>query len=218
VTLRGRDEGERDARITARRFDQRRFSWRNDALLLERFDHRNTDAVLHTRDRIEEFELQEDVGLDARLLGKAHQRRVADGLGDGVIDASTSWLAYFHTCLLDREVGGAAAAAVDALRARPLTKIFYRNRVQPRHHFVLKRLDQRRHDADAEIGTRIDHLGLFILETLGHAHDIAYGNPPPLLGQAIPSARTAHALEHAGAHKLLHDLLEIALRHTLAGG
>src|SRR6185312_3917129 len=139
-----------------------------------------------------------------------NQGRIADGLGDGVIDASTSWLARFHSRLLDREIGRTAAAAVNALRSRALAKVFYRNRIQPRHHFVLKRLDQRRHDADTEIGARIDRLVLLILEALGDAHDIADGNPPPLLGKPIAATRTTHALEHTGTNELLHDLFEIA--------
>ncbi len=55
-------------------------------------DHVDADAVLHAGDRIEEFQLQHDVGGDA-FLGEdfrdAHQRGIADRLGDAVIDAAT---------------------------------------------------------------------------------------------------------------------------------
>ena len=59
------------------------------AVVLRRQDHVDADTVLHAGDRIEEFQLQADVGLYAILGGdvrNAHQRRVADRLGDAVID------------------------------------------------------------------------------------------------------------------------------------
>jgi len=37
-----------------------------------------------------------------------------------------------------------------------------------------------------------------------------------LLREAIAAPRSAHALENACPHKLLHDLFEITLRHALA--
>ena len=64
----------------------------------------------------------------------------------------------------------------------------------------------------------VDRLALLVLEALGHAHDIADRNAPPFLGEAIAAARTAHALQNAGAHQLLHHLFEITLRHALARG
>jgi hypothetical protein len=44
----------------------------------------------------------------------------------------------------------------------------------------------------------------------------AHGNAPALLGEAIAAARSAHALQHARANELLHDLFEITLRYALA--
>ena len=71
---------------------------RDDALLFQRLDHRDADAVLHAGERIEEFQLEQDVGLGARFLGharQAHQRRVADGFGDGVVDAAAARVLRF---------------------------------------------------------------------------------------------------------------------------
>src|SRR4029077_17551057 len=115
----------------------------------------------------------------------------------------------------DREIGGVAAAAIDADGACPLAQILDGDRVQPRHHFILQRLYQRRNDAYAEFRTRIDGLAFLVLEAFGDAHHIADRDAAELLRQAIAAARSAHAFEHARAHQLLHDLLEIALRHAL---
>ena len=65
------------------------------SLLLQRVDHRDADAVLDAADRVEEFELEQQVGLHAgrlRHARHAHQRRIADGLGDGVEDAAAAGL------------------------------------------------------------------------------------------------------------------------------
>ena len=60
---------------------------------LQGVDHADADAVLDARDRVEELELGQDVGLDAALLRQpvqAHERRVADGLGDRIVDAAAA--------------------------------------------------------------------------------------------------------------------------------
>src|SRR6185437_5340548 len=57
-----------------------------------------------------------------------------------------------------------------------------------------------------------------VFEAFGDAHDFADGDAAALLGKAITAARPAHAPEHTGAHELLHDLFEVALRHALARG
>ena len=62
---------------------------------LQRIDHADADAVLDAGDRVEEFELGQDLGLDAALLRQpvqAHQRRVADRVGDGVVDPAAAGL------------------------------------------------------------------------------------------------------------------------------
>src|SRR6202789_578579 len=119
---------------------------------------------------------------------------------------------------LNREIGGRAAAAVDAGAAGAGAEVFDRNRVEPRHHFVLQGLDQRRDDAGTELGARLGTLVFLVVDGFRHAHHIADRNAPALAREAVAAARAAHALEHAGAHQLLHHLLEIALRHALARG
>ena len=62
---------------------------------LQGVDHGDADAVLDARDRVEEFELDQDLGVDAALLRQpvqAHQRRVADGVGDRIVDAAAAGL------------------------------------------------------------------------------------------------------------------------------
>ena len=57
--------------------------------VLERRDHRDADPVLDAGQRVEELELEEEVGLDPGFGDEpldAHQRRVADGLDDAVVD------------------------------------------------------------------------------------------------------------------------------------
>ena len=59
----------------------------------QRLDHRHADAVLDAGDRVEEFELGQEVGDDALFLGELvepDERRVADRLGDRVVDASAT--------------------------------------------------------------------------------------------------------------------------------
>ncbi len=84
------DEGKRDAGIARGRLDER--AARLDlAVALERVDHAHPDAVLDARDRVEELELRQEIGLDALLGGEAfqpHDRRVADRRRDVLIDAS----------------------------------------------------------------------------------------------------------------------------------
>ena len=53
----------------------------------------DADAVLDRGDRVEEFELGQEIGDDALLLGEfvePHQRRVADRLGDRIVDAAAA--------------------------------------------------------------------------------------------------------------------------------
>jgi hypothetical protein len=87
VTAGGGDEGEGDAGIAGGRLD-------DDTARLEAtvalggVDHGATDAVLHARERVEELELHEDLGLETfGDLVEAHERGVADGVEDAVIDS-----------------------------------------------------------------------------------------------------------------------------------
>ena len=93
--LRGH-ESERDAGIARGRLDKDGFAGLDFPCLLKRLDHGHADTVFHARDRIEKFELRQEVGLDALFLGElveAHDGRIADGLEDGTVDAAPAWSA-----------------------------------------------------------------------------------------------------------------------------
>ena len=93
VAARRRDECEADARIAGGRLDEHRFARLDAAFRFERVDHRDADAILDRRQRVEEFELQQNVGIELRCrldLRKSHERRMADGFGDAVVDAAAS--------------------------------------------------------------------------------------------------------------------------------
>jgi len=85
--LRGRDEREGDARVAARRLDQHRVLV--DAPALQGIvDHGEADAVLDARERVEELELEQYLGLrpvGGRRPVQADERRVADRLRDVVV-------------------------------------------------------------------------------------------------------------------------------------
>ena len=64
-----------------------------DAGRFHRVDHADADTVLHARDRVEEFELHQDLGVDAIFLRQpieADQRRVADRVGDGTVNPASA--------------------------------------------------------------------------------------------------------------------------------
>ena len=90
IALGGGDEGEPDAGVAAGRFDQRGARLQKPA----RFkggDHGDADPVLHAGGRIEELKLAQHRrdGLQlGRQVGQAHQRGVAHGVDDAVIDAA----------------------------------------------------------------------------------------------------------------------------------
>jgi hypothetical protein len=99
VALGGGNEGQCDAGVAAGRLDQHILAGRDDALFFQRIDHADADTVLDRGNRIEEFQLEQDIGLGAGFGGHAldpHQGGVADGLGDGVVDASAARFALFH--------------------------------------------------------------------------------------------------------------------------
>jgi hypothetical protein len=92
IAPRCRDESERDARVAGGRLDERR-AGADAAVGLHGVDHRHADAVLDAGDRVEELELQQDLGVDAALPGhalEAHEGRVADGVGDGPVDVAAA--------------------------------------------------------------------------------------------------------------------------------
>jgi hypothetical protein len=63
------------------------------AFRFQALDHGDADAVLDRGDRVEELELGKDFGLDAigvRELGEPDDRRVADGVDDGIVDAAAA--------------------------------------------------------------------------------------------------------------------------------
>jgi hypothetical protein len=66
----------------------------------------DADTVLHAGDRIEEFELGEKVGLDALFPGdlfETHQRRIADSVGDRIINAAASRLRGVRSLAMFRD-------------------------------------------------------------------------------------------------------------------
>jgi hypothetical protein len=92
VALGGGDEGQGDARVARGRLDQGGAGLQ-PALRLELLDHRHADAVLDAAHRVEELELGDDLRLRLQLGRKprqAHQRGVADGLEQAVVDAAPS--------------------------------------------------------------------------------------------------------------------------------
>ncbi len=65
-------------------------SWLIFAGLQRVVNHRHADAVLDAGQRIEKFEFEQHVGDGAVLFGRAvqpHERGVADGFSDVVVDA-----------------------------------------------------------------------------------------------------------------------------------
>ena len=105
VAARGRHEGKADAGVARGRLDQRRLARLDAAVILHVDDHAERDAVLHARQRIEEFQLQEEVGDDALLFREAphaDQRRIADGVEDALVDAALAGRIELH----GRRLGG----------------------------------------------------------------------------------------------------------------
>src|SRR5208337_100116 len=94
VAMRGRHKSERNARIARGRLDEDVFAGRNLARVFQGLDHRNANAVFYAAYGVEEFELGEEVRLDAlfaRQLAKAHDWGVSDCFGDGFVDAAPAW-------------------------------------------------------------------------------------------------------------------------------
>ena len=93
ITAGGRNEGEADAGVPGRRLHQNRFTRRDAAFGFQRVDHRDADAILDRRERIEKFEFHQNVGFEIRCgldLLQFDEGRVADGLRDVVVDAAAA--------------------------------------------------------------------------------------------------------------------------------
>src|SRR5262249_62191966 len=54
------------------------------------------------------------------------------------------------------------------------------------------------------------------IEDLGGAQNVSRADAPPLAPELVAAARTADALEDAGAHQRLQDRLEMARRKRIA--
>ena len=123
----------------------------------------DADAVLDRGKRIEEFQLEQDVGLDAGFLGHAvhaHQRRVADGFGDGIIDAAAAGFSLSASCSSSQIVKSAPApppASTPDVRAR-WQRSSMEIGVQPRHHSSCKVWIKGRDNAQAQFGAGTDFL------------------------------------------------------------
>ncbi len=89
VAARGCDEGQSDPGVAARRLDDR-VARLQLARLLRLHHHRDGDAVLDRRERVERLELDHDLRAAALLrdLVQPDQRRVSDQLRDVVVDLS----------------------------------------------------------------------------------------------------------------------------------
>ncbi len=94
IAARRRHEGERDAGIAGGRLDQGRIGI-DLAGGLHGLDHADADAVLDARNRVEELELDQDLGINSALLRQpvqAHERGVADGFRNRAVDAAAAGL------------------------------------------------------------------------------------------------------------------------------
>ena len=93
VAARRGDESQRNAGIAGGRLDKHAASGRDLSLRLQSVDHRHADTILDAGDRIEELELGQEMRADALFLGDSIEpddRRVADRLGDRIIDAPSA--------------------------------------------------------------------------------------------------------------------------------
>src|SRR5436190_3708273 len=94
IAFRRRDERESDAGVAARRLDDRR-AGPDLARLLRLVDHRDRDAILHRRERVERLELRQYLGRVLRAdSANAHERRVSDELRDVVVDPFRHLLSF----------------------------------------------------------------------------------------------------------------------------
>ena len=92
----GANKRQRDAGIARRRLNQGR-AFFDASIAFSRFDHRQTDTVFDAGQRVEIFALSKNVARHASILHQArqpHQRRLADGVGDVLVNAATKILIY----------------------------------------------------------------------------------------------------------------------------
>jgi hypothetical protein len=88
-------KAKRNAGVARGRLDEGGLARLDLALRFQALDHGDADAVLDRGDRVEELELGKDFGLDAigvRELVEPDDRRVADGVDDGIVDAAAAGL------------------------------------------------------------------------------------------------------------------------------
>jgi hypothetical protein len=88
------------------------------ALCFQRFDQRDANAILDTGNRIEEFELGQQIGFDTLILCqliKTDNRRIADGIDNGIVDTAAAGFAR-----ITRAHGNAPSIAVAAILWREL--------------------------------------------------------------------------------------------------
>src|SRR5580698_5810982 len=98
------------------------------------------------------------------------------------------WVGAVSLKRLNDEIGVVLSAAIDSDGTRLLAEVFDRDRIEARHHFVLLRMDQGRHDTRAQRRMRLDLTVLLVVDAFGHAHDVANRDAPTLAGEAIAAA------------------------------
>ena len=94
VAMRGGNKSKRDPCVTRGGLDENALPGLDLPRLLQRPDHRNANAILDAGNRVEEFKLRKQIGLNAiypRQLVEPHDRGVSDCLGDGSINAAPAW-------------------------------------------------------------------------------------------------------------------------------
>ena len=104
VAARGGHERQSYAGVAGSRLDEHAATGRNLALRLQSVDHRDADAILDAGDRVEELQLGQEMGVNAFFLGDlvyAHERRVADRIGDGRVNATASGQMRVLACCHD---------------------------------------------------------------------------------------------------------------------
>ena len=91
--MRGGHERERNPGIAGGRLDEHAFSRLDLAGMLQSVDHGDADPVFHARERVEKFQLRQQMSADAieaRELFEAHKRGISDGVYDGSVNAPSS--------------------------------------------------------------------------------------------------------------------------------
>ncbi len=100
---------------------------------------------------------------------------------------------------------------------RLLAQILERHGIQLRQHLALQIAPHGPHDLQphARPARGLDRIR-HALELAHRAHDLAYGNPPPLARQLVSALRPAMSGQDSAAHQMLQNLLQVAARNALA--